>query len=108
MKACSVCGVAIASWRRAGSLGVKVGIGGLCSAHYRRRTRYGDPTFKPVYTPRTGKRRSQVPNAVVVEEWEFLGPMGVSRDEAARRLGMSRAAFDKALERAAQREKVAA
>ncbi len=45
-----------------------------------------------------------VPRGTVVEEWAHLSELGFSRDEAASRLGMTRAAFDKALSRARNEE----
>lgn len=73
---------------------VKHGARGLCTACHARCTQDGTLDDYPL----THRRRSDV-----IEDWEFLRDnLGLDRSAAAARLGMTRGALDKAIERHAR------
>jgi hypothetical protein len=70
---------------------------GLCDRCYTRHRRAGD--LPNVAAPSRRHSDTVLPADYVAEEWEFLSSCGVTKDQAAAQLGMTRAAFDKALTR---------
>lgn len=70
---------------------------GLCNACYKRHRHAGELDQAALPTTRHSDRI--LPASYVASEWAWLSTFGVDRDRAAHQLGMTRSAFDKALDR---------
>lgn len=91
---CLDCKLPRAKWRKDSVTGRAKGGRGLCATCYNRHTRDGTLVD---YTRSTYSRDE------LLDEWTFLRSGGVKGREAAARLGMSFASFERALHRAKAR-----
>lgn len=78
----------------------KIHARGVCAACYERHRVAG--TLHQLPTLRRG-----LDNAYVVSEWRWLTSFGISRDQVAAQLGITRTALDKAIDRHHRKETAA-